>query len=92
MIDTYKYAHEYYQTETPLFQMLPDTGTQGNVHKTFKPFSCLSNWKYFFTQKVIATWNDLPNIVVTAPTVNAFMNRLDAHWKKQDSLYHPHSQ
>ena len=36
---------------------------------------------------VLALWNDLPEEVVTAPTLNTFKNRLDRHWSDQDILY-----
>ena len=33
------------------------------------------------SQRVIIDWNKLPQDVVDAPSVNAFTNRLDTHWK-----------
>ena len=30
--------------------------------------------------RVTRLWNDLPEVVVTAPSVNSFKNRLDRHW------------
>jgi len=29
-------------------------------------------------------WNSLPDVVVTAPSLNIFKNRLDKHWIYQD--------
>ena len=37
--------------------------------------------KNFFSQRVISSWNSLPQHVVDATSVNTFKNRLDAHWK-----------
>ena len=31
--------------------------------------------------------NDLPEVVVTAPSVNSFKNRLDRHWSTEEFLY-----
>ena len=33
--------------------------------------------KYFSSQRVVNTWNSLPQIVVDADSVNLFNNRLD---------------
>ena len=30
--------------------------------------------------RVVNTWNSLPELVVTTPSVNTFKGRLDAHW------------
>ena len=35
--------------------------------------------KYSFSQRVVAEWNRLPEHIVTAPSDNAFKNRLDDH-------------
>lgn len=35
--------------------------------------------KYFFSQRVIDPWNNLPEFVVTAPSLNTFKNRLDKY-------------
>jgi len=33
----------------------------------------------------------LPNVVVTAPSLNIFQNRLDQHWINQDVMYAWHA-
>jgi len=43
--------------------------------------------KYCFTNKVINTWNTLPNYVVFANTTKTFTNRLDNFWQSQDIVY-----
>jgi len=43
--------------------------------------------KYNFTNRVIPTWNSLPDFVVSAGTINTFKNRLDKFWSDQDILY-----
>jgi hypothetical protein len=40
----------------------------------------------FFSQRVVNTWNSLPESVITAPTVNSFKSRLDAFWKDSPSV------
>ena len=37
---------------------------------------------HFFSFRVVNLWNNLPSDVVSAPSVNAFKERLDKHWKE----------
>ena len=39
--------------------------------------SLLDIRKYFLSQRVVNTWNSLPQIVVNTDLVNSFKNRLD---------------
>ena len=41
----------------------------------------------FFAVRVVNTWNELPEEVVNAPSVNAFKSRLDKLWEKTPLLY-----
>ena len=41
----------------------------------------------FFTLPAVKTWNELPEDVVQAPSVNTFKNRLDTFWSKSNLLY-----
>ena len=43
--------------------------------------------KESFSLRVKTLWNDLPEVIVTAPSVNSFKNRLDKHWSTEDFLY-----
>jgi len=43
--------------------------------------------KYSFYAQVVNMWNNLPNEVVEAVTVNAFKYRLDKHWSNQEILF-----
>ncbi|KAK3771262.1 hypothetical protein RRG08_024341 [Elysia crispata] len=40
-------------------------------------------------ERVVSGWNSLPESVVSAPSVNAFKNRLDAHWATHPAIYNP---
>ncbi len=40
-----------------------------------------------FTQRVVNSWNSLPNTDVDAPTIQAFKWRLDKHWANQEIKY-----
>jgi len=43
--------------------------------------------KFNFTKRVIPIWNSLSNYVVSAATINTFINRLDNYWSTQEVLY-----
>ena len=36
--------------------------------------------KFFFSQRVIDHWNNLPDYVVKAINVNSFKNKLNTYW------------
>jgi len=43
--------------------------------------------KFGFTNRMVSTWNSLPNWVVSANTTNTFKTRLDKFWHNQDIIY-----
>jgi len=43
--------------------------------------------KFGFTNRVVNTWNSLPNWVVSANTTNTFKTRSDKFWHNQDIIY-----
>ena len=49
--------------------------------------ACTNVRKESFSLRVTRSWNDLPEVVVTAPSVNSFKNRLDRHWSTEEFLY-----
>jgi len=51
--------------------------TRGNKFKLVQHQCHNDLRKYNFTKRVIATWNSLPNFVVSAGTMNTFKNSLD---------------
>ena len=42
-----------------------------------------------FSNRVINVWNDLPDNIVNAPSVNAFKNRLNKHWHGHPYKFEP---
>ena len=44
------------------------------------------NAKTFFSNKIVTTWNTLPNIVVKSESLNVFKNRLDKLSENQELL------
>ena len=57
--------------------------------KLEKPRHRLDKRGNYFGLRAINLWNSLPEDVVTAPSVNAFKNRLDKHWANLPSLFEP---
>jgi len=41
--------------------------------------------KYLLSCRVISIWNSLPSDIVTTPSINSFINRLDKLWSNRDS-------
>ena len=37
--------------------------------------------------RIAKYWNKLPDKIANAPSINAFKNRLDKHWKDEDIYY-----
>ncbi|MCG8045675.1 MAG: reverse transcriptase family protein [Candidatus Thiodiazotropha endolucinida] len=55
--------------------------TRGHSFKLYKRRSRLVSRANCFSNRVINSWNSLPETVVCAPSVNAFKNRLNNHWR-----------
>ena len=51
--------------------------TRGHSYKLNKSRSHCEQSRNFFTQRVVNSWNNLPQHIVDATTVNEFKNRLD---------------
>ena len=64
------------------------TNTRGNSLSLTRQHVRYDLRKYGFANRVCSAWNALPEKVVTAPTLNTFKNRIDAHWACQDVVYH----
>ena len=64
------------------FQLSTDRRTRGHKLRLVKVRSRLEIRRNFFSQRVVNSWNELPDIVVEAETVNSFKNRLDKHWSE----------
>ena len=83
MIETYKFTHCKYTSNYP-FTNDADISRRGHSLKLKKLGLFHTNVrKHFFSERVINLWNVLPDQIVGAPpTITAFKNRLDQHWKK----------
>ena len=69
----------------------PAGNTRGPQHRLYR--DCTKNCKqreYFFLNRIIPHWNNLPDAVISSVTVNQFKNRLDKHLLPVDhSRTHP---
>ena len=61
--------------------------SRGYSKKLKKMYTRTDVRHYFFTQRVIDWWNDLPEEVVQAGSVNAFKNRIDKHFRDHPVVY-----
>lgn len=79
LIETYKILHGHYTCDIDFFHR--DTGPRlrGHSLKLTTELSRRLSRINFLTNRVVRKWNELPDGIVTAPTLNAFKNRLDTY-------------
>jgi len=78
LIETYKIITAKERIDhRQFFQLAANPQLRGHSLKLYKHRSRLDTRKYFFSQRVISSWNSLPQSVVDATSVNTFKNRLD---------------
>ena len=89
MIQVYKLLHHLYNIDPSLLLTLSKSHTRSNGLKLDKKHCNTSLRLSFFTQRVVNRWNSLPSVVVMAPSLDSFKNRLDNHWedKKYDEVF-----
>ena len=93
MIETYKIVTgKYHELTSPTLTKVCTYVTRGNDLRLQKARSKYDLRKYNFTNRVVNTWNSLPNWVVRANTTNTFKTRLDKYWENQDIIYNFQSQ
>ena len=80
LIETYKIIHKYYDSNTTneLLSLVPASrATRSNDCKLYKKRVNTSLAKYFFTNRVVNLWNNLPADVANAQNLNSFKNKID---------------
>ncbi len=88
MINTWKFLTSGYDVdESKLFTQAVTGTTRGHSKKLFKPGHRTKARGLFFSQRIITMWNNLPEDVITATTINSFKNALDREWADQEFLY-----
>ena len=69
------------------FIMTNITNIRGNKFKMQSARIHYNIRRHFFSVKVIAVWNSLPNDVVSIDLTNLLKNRLDKLWYNQDLTF-----
>ena len=90
MIETFKILSGIFDKRVTeeMFELTPiDSSTRGHKYKIVKQRCRLDQRKNYFTNRVVDTWNNLPESVVSAKTVKSFENRLDKVWENHPMLY-----
>ncbi len=88
MIQVFKYLHNIWNcnNDSPL-ELVSDQRTRGHQYKLFK-----NRWEtalrgHFFANRVVNLWNELPEAVTTAESVDSFKQGLDQFWANKPWLY-----
>ena len=87
MIEIYKMLTGNYDKDSCIkfkFVNYPGTQPRGNKLQIYQDHVHYKLRKYFFANRVIHTWNSLPNAVVEASSINSFKNRLDKYWINEE--------
>ena len=85
-IQVYKILHDIDKVgKSKLFTRSEYTATRGHSLKLFKKRLRLKIRANSFGNRVVDTWNSLPEQVVQAPSLNCFKSRLNTWWHE-----HPH--
>ena len=79
LIETFKILRKLEGTESSLYFKMSGTGLRGHSLKLYKEQARLDVRKYFFSQRVVDTWNALPETVIGCTNVNNFKNKLDLY-------------
>ena len=88
MIQTYKILHGIDKIDKDkLFTPALYRATRGHSYKLQKKRSRLNVRANTFSNRVVDTWNNLPENVVNAPSVNEFKSRLNKHWHGHPSKF-----
>ena len=57
---------------------LNTSNTRGHNFKLSKNSPHLNTYKYFFVNRIVNLWNQLPSPVVNSPSINIFKNGIDS--------------
>ena len=92
MVEVYKLLQWQYDSDiSNIVKLHKDSNTKartrGQSLKMFLESARINFRKESFSFRVIQLWNDLPEVVVTATSVNSFKNRLDKYWSTDIFLY-----
>ena len=82
LIETMKILSGKNVDSETFFQLAePSRHTRGHSLKLYKRHCRLDSKKFFFSQRVVNSWNSLPQHIVEAPSINSFKKRLDDYYQ-----------
>ena len=86
LVNVYKYMNNLYDVKSIISEDKDDT-RRGHSAKLEK-LGCKKDIRlYFFSNRVVAWWNKIPQEVIDAPSIDSFKNRLDSHFKDHPMIY-----
>ena len=77
MCEVYKYVHSMYKTPINSLFQFSQRKLWGHSLELQKPSVRTNIRKYFFSNRVVDSWNDLPEEIVTAPSLDAFQANVE---------------
>ena len=83
LIEVFKLTHDLYdpQTTKSLLTSAIFPFTRCHNYKLHKLRTNTVQYKQFFTNRVVDSWNNLPHAIVNAESVNSFKNLVDKHFE-----------
>ena len=87
MIELYKIMHGLYDERVNMKFEQPHSNLRGHKYKLFQERALTTHRQHSFRIRVIKPWNDLPEKVVDAPSLQSFKRQLDKFWKNHPLLY-----
>ena len=85
IIQVYKIVNGLYDpiTTKSLFEITENNKTRNNnPNKLYKKRTNTNLYQHFFTNRIINTWNSLPEEVVEVDTLNKLKNKIDFYFNK----------
>ena len=80
LTECYKILNKMYETDLHrFFSSPPYPATRGHCLKLHKSSSRIDPRKFFFSNRVIDTWNNLSDEIVKAQTISSFRKKLENH-------------
>ncbi len=89
MVETFKIINNIDKVNKEKITPINRTNTRGHNYKIYKRQVRLNIRKTSFSQRIVNSWNSLPDTVVTSDTVNQFKSRLNNAWKTIDIKFAP---
>jgi hypothetical protein len=87
LLETFKILRGFENVDKDDFFTCADNTRRGHNFKLYKERSRLDCRKYFFSQRIVNTWNRLPETAVNAQSVNVFKSQVDKFLRNVGGLY-----